>query len=276
MLSEINGPSCRAYAEHRGNNGGARRDLEDLRAAIYHHNKEGHHRGLVRVVLPPRGEARQRWLTRDEAARLLWVCWRYREVQTVHRGPRKGEKIVTGKHTMRHLARFLLIGLYTGTRAGAIATASPHRAHGHSWVDLDRGLYHRLAQGAKATNKRQPTVPIPRRLLAHMRRWVAKDIAKGHFVEWGGKPIATVKSSLATAVRLAGLSQAEGKVTAHVLRHTAATWLMQSGVDAWQAAGYLGMSEKILREVYGHHSPDHLREAADAIMRRPQRQAKGK
>jgi hypothetical protein len=37
----------------------------------------------------------------------------------------------------------------------------------------------------------------------------------------------------------------------------------------WQAAGFLGMSEKTLRETYGHHHPDFLREAADAIASRP-------
>ena len=27
----------------------------------------------------------------------------------------------------------------------------------------------------------------------------------------------------------------------------------------WEAAGFLGMSEKTLRDTYGHHHPDHLR-----------------
>ncbi len=34
MLSDVNGANCRAYTKWRGNNGGSRRDLEDLRAAI--------------------------------------------------------------------------------------------------------------------------------------------------------------------------------------------------------------------------------------------------
>lgn len=76
-LSEINGETCREYARHIGSEGGARRDLEDLRAAINHHAKDGYHRGIVRVVLPPKGKARDRWLTRDEVARLLYVCWTY-------------------------------------------------------------------------------------------------------------------------------------------------------------------------------------------------------
>jgi hypothetical protein len=142
MLSDVTGVNCRAYTKFRGNNGGSRRDLEDLRAAINHHAKEGFHRGVVRVVLPEKGLARERWLSRSEAARFIWACWRHRETQTVHIGALKGQKIKTDKRPLRHVARFTLIGLYTGTRAGAIATASPHRAEGVSakpipWV---RGL----------------------------------------------------------------------------------------------------------------------------------------
>ena len=41
MLSEVTGKHCREYQAARNNRGGARRDLEDLRAAINHHAKEG-------------------------------------------------------------------------------------------------------------------------------------------------------------------------------------------------------------------------------------------
>jgi hypothetical protein len=40
---------------------------------------------------------------------------------------------------------------------------------------------------------------------------------------------------------------------------------MQLGVGEWQASGFLGMNVETLRNVYGHHHPDYLREAADAI-----------
>ncbi len=53
-LADVTGKTCRAYMAHCGSVGGARRDLEDLRAAINHHAKEGYHRGTVRVVLPLR------------------------------------------------------------------------------------------------------------------------------------------------------------------------------------------------------------------------------
>jgi integrase len=269
-LSDVTGETCRAYVNARGNLGAARRELEDLRAAINHHAKEGLHRGVVRVVLPEKGKPRDRWLTRKEVADLLRVCWHTREVQTIHRGPLKGRCVMTDKRPLRHLARFILIGLYTGTRAGAIAAASPYRSEGRSFVDLQNGIFYRLADGHRETKKRQPPVPIPPRLLAHLRRWHEKGISRQHFVEWNGSPVASVSTAFKTAVRLAHLP---GRISPHTLRHTAATWLMQAGVDKWEAAGYLGMSVEMLDRVYGHHHPDHLREAARAIGYQPRRQS---
>jgi integrase len=202
--------------------------------------------------------------------RSCYACAGAREVQTVHRGAQKGQKIETDKRPLRHLARFILIGLYTGTRAGAIAAASIQRGHGRSFIDLENGVFYRLPEGALPTKKRQPPIPIPPRLLAHLRRWVAKGTVKGHVVEWSGAAVKSVKTAFKTAVRLARLS---GNVTPHTLRHTAATWLMQAGVDKWEAAGFLGMGVEMLDRVYGHHHPDHLRAAANAIGYRRRRQS---
>src|SRR3984957_1516180 len=261
-LLAVNAQTCAAYGKHRGNRGGARRDLETLRAAINHHAKEGFHRGVVRVSLPPKGEARDRWLTRKEAAALIWHCWRHREKQTIHSGTSKGEPVNTNRRPLRHIARFILIGLYTGTRAGAIASASPYAEPGRSYVDLERGIFYRKPIGKRATKKRQPPAPIPPRLLAHMRRWTARKLIATCFVEFNGKPVSSVKKGFRSAVRLAGLPS---RVTPHTLRHTAATWLMQRGVPVWEAAGFLGMSAEVLLATYGHHHPDFLHGAANAI-----------
>jgi integrase len=267
LLSEVTAAQCRAYAQIRGRAGGARADLEILRAAINYHAKENLHYGAVRVALPPKGPPRDRWLTRTEAAKLIWACWRYRERQTIHRGRLKGQPVTTDKRPLRHLARFILIGLYTGTRASAIASASPYRQDGHSFVDLDRGIFYRLAIGRRATNKRQTPAPIPPRLLAHMCRWVRRGVVTSHFVEWQGAQVRSVKTGFRHAVKLADLW---GKVTPHTLRHTAATWLMQRGVPIWQAAGYLGMSAEMIERTYGHHHPDFMRAAARAITTKQQ------
>jgi integrase len=70
-----------------------------------------------------------------------------------------------------------------------------------------------------------------------------------------------IKRGFATACERAALSD----VTPHVLRHTCATWLMQRGVPIWDAAGFLGMTRETLERVYGHHHPDFLRSAAEAL-----------
>jgi integrase len=170
---------------------------------------------------------------------------------------------------LRHLARFILIGLYTGTRSAAISSASPYRDKGRSFVDLEAGIFYRLAEGQRITNKRQPPVPLPPRLLAHLRRWQSMGLFKTFFVEWNGEKTASVKTAFASADRLAGLDESQGRITPHVLRHTAATWLMQAGVDRWEAAGFLGMSVELIEKVYGHHHPDHLSKAAGAIGKKP-------
>ena len=271
-LSELNTKLCRGYVKSRPGRGGARRDLEILRAAINHHSKENLHYGKVSVWLPAKGEARERWLRRREVAAMIWKAYRYREVQTIHAGPNKGQKVITDRRPLRHVARFLLIGCYTGTRASAIASAANKRAPGKSFVDLERGLYYRKPIGKKATKKRQPPAPIPPRLLAHMRRWDRVGIAAEHFVEYNGKPVLSVKKAFRKVVQLCELDLSEGNVTPHTLRHTAATWLMQAGVNPWVAAGYLGMTLETLERTYGHHHPDFLAEAVEGISQRKKKQ----
>ena len=95
-----------------------------------------------------------------------------------------------------------------------------------------------------------------------MRRWKERKLFANCFVEFNGKPVASVKNGFRRAVELAHLP---GKVTPHTLRHTAATWLMQRGVPIWEAAGFLGMSPEVLQDTYGHHHPDFLQGAAAAI-----------
>jgi hypothetical protein len=54
-------------------------------------------------------------------------------------------------------------------------------------------------------------------------------------------------------------------VVRHSLRRTAATWLMQAGVDMWEAAGWFGMTVEQLEANYGHHYPDFQEGVAEAL-----------
>ena len=127
MLGDVNGEACRSYAKKRGKKGGARRDLEDFRAAIGHHAAEGYHREIVKVSLPEKGQPRDKWLTRSDAAKLVWTCWRYREMQKGSRRPTDDVKLPTSKRPLRHLARFILLGIYSGTRQELLQPHLPSR-----------------------------------------------------------------------------------------------------------------------------------------------------
>lgn len=231
---------------------GARSELEFLKAAINHHAEKKLHSDLVTVWLPPKGAARQRYLRRDEVAKLVWIAWRRRENAKVLRGPRKGQPVLSPNRPSRHIARFLLIGAYTGTRAAAIGMAAFKPTPGHGWIDLKHGLYYRRDQMETESNKRTPTVLIPRRLLMHLRRWRTKNPQQRFVIEWRGKPVKEVNKGFAEVVKLAGLGP---EVVPHVLRHTCATWLSQRGASMAAAAAYLGMSEIIYDQVYRKLSP---------------------
>jgi integrase len=153
------------------------------------------------------------------------------------------------------LPLFMLIGFYTGARKEAILSLR------WSQVDLDAGRIDFNTPGARRTNKGRAGIPVPARLLGHLRRASKRATELGFVISENGKRLRDVKRGFASACRRAGLDG----VSPHVLRHTCATWLMQRGVPMWEAAGFLGISRETPERVYGHHHPDYLRTAAEAL-----------
>ena len=132
-------------------------------------------------------------------------------------------------------------------------------------MDLVAGRIDFDISGRKRTNKKRGKVPIPPRLLPHLRRARRRGTDLGYVLHIDGEHIGDIKKGFAAACERA---RVEG-VSPHTLRHTAATWLMQAGTDPWQASGFLAMSLETLINVYGHHHPDYQREAAERIGSRP-------
>jgi integrase len=266
-VATVTGASCEAYVkwrtsqtDARAKKGGksikgatARRELVVLGAALRWCWKEGKLDRPVPVSLPPQAEPRERHLIRSEAAWLLAAALGWDR-----NGVRHKAKI------NRHLARFILVGLYTGTRHDAILRLQwlPNVTGGH--VDLEAGVIYRRPPGSVESIKRRPPVPIPPRLVPHLRRW--RRLTSRYVIEYAGRPIGSQeRRAWRTARELSGFSS---DVTPHILRLTCATWLLQLGVSVYDVAGVLGTTEDVIRRTYGHHAHDHLRQAVAAFSHR--------
>jgi integrase len=269
LVSEVTEEQCAAYVEwrcgqtnRRATKGGgqpiktstAKRELVTLSAALNWCFRNQRLDRPVVVHLPRVAERRERYLTRKEVASLLWGALGFGRD-----GNRNRFRI------NRHLARFILIALYTGTRHDAILSLQWMPSTAGGWFDLDAGVLYRRPQDAVETNKRRTPSPIPPRLLPHLRRW--RRLSTQYVIEYDGLPIVSkLRRAWAGARDLAGLP---AEVTPHVLKHSCATLMLQARVSTWDVAGVLGTSEAVIRRTYGHHSIEHLRNAVGVWSKRP-------
>lgn len=213
----------------------ARQELKTFGAAINYWHGESPLEAVPRVSLPDVVSKRERVLERDEAAKLL-------------RAARKLK--------YAHVIRFILIGLYTGTRHNAILKLKWEQALSGGHIEIERGIIYRRGAAERETSKRRPPVQIPHALLRRVARWKKADIQAfsslegRHVIHYGGVSIAKMKRAWATVVKEAKLGP---EVTPHVLRHTCATWLLREGKTTWDVAGIIGADSSTVERVYGHH-----------------------
>lgn len=249
---DIKGKLCREFADHRQTDSGARRDLEVLRAAIRYYHKEYGLDTVPAVTLPEKSLPRERWLTRSEVAKLIRAARKTRQCN--------------------HLVRLILIGTYTGTRLGALLGLQWMANTTGGYVDLERGVIYRKAEGERvAHNKRKTPVKIAPRLLRFLRYWQARDNAIdetgavvyiNHVVHYQGEKITKPHKAFRKIRGVAGLGD---DVTPHIFRHTRATWLAHAGVDPHQAAASLGLTVEEFERTYSHVSPEFQNAAANAF-----------
>jgi integrase len=255
-LAHISRTTCKEYSDQRGSTAAARRELEDLRSAVNMAIADGVCRHTIIVSVPDAPPKRTNFLEPNDVSKLLWRAYRQRQSF-------KGKP--TKRHPTRHVARFIICALYTGSRSARIWRASFEKEEGRPYVDVDRGLFHRTWQGENVPqNKRAPVQRIPPRLLAHLRRW--RRLGARYVCEYQGRA-ADPKKAFAKLVR-AVFPNADSNVVRHTFRHTAATWLMQRRADKFETAGYLGMTLKTLESTYGHHHPDHQSSVGDAFSKK--------
>jgi integrase len=236
-VAEITVKSCKAYVKTKAA-AGAWGDLKVLKAAAkYWHGEYGPLEVQPMFWKPELNPPKERWLTRSEAARLLWAARRY-----------------------QHLRRMILLGLYTGSRPGVLLALT------WAQIDFKSGVMSRTPAGvAEGKKKRAPKVKLGTRITAHLKRWKRLDGDQKlvcYFTGPNHPGARQVEDPHGAWKKVIAAAKLKG-VTKHTLRHTRATWMAQAGVPLFEAAGFLGMTVKTLEAVYAHHSPDFQERAAN-------------
>lgn len=173
-------------------------------------------------------KARSRWLTRDEADRLLASC------------------------IAPHVRLFVMLGLHTGARPGAILELTWDQ------VDFERRL---IDYGEVLGGKPRAVVPINDDLLPALIE--AREAATtDRVIEYAGRGISRIRDTIAATAARAELPP----LTPHDLRRTAGHWLMQAGSSIEEVAAVLGHRDTATtHRVYARLYPEHLRAAVKRL-----------
>lgn len=271
--SQVNIDACKGYVEARTSGlighkpvkeSTAKRELETLSAAMNRAWKAGKMDRPIAVWKPAAHEQEARWLTRDEAARLIRGALGFTPTGFGPEGKVLGYARVAAPQY--HVARFIILGLYSATRHAAILGLRWERNPHSGSVNLQEQRIYRRGTEERQTRKRRNPCPIPKRLTPHLHRWRRMTVQGP--CEYAGELIQRQKTGFEAARARALLGD---EVTPHTLKHTAITWLLREGVPIWEVAGFSSTSVKLIEKRYGHHCPGHMENARTALSGRRRR-----
>lgn len=149
-----------------------------------------------------------------------------------------------------HIQLFCVIAISTGARSGAILELK------WSQIDLERKL---VDFGIGHGNKRRTIAPMNNELFYALKE-AQKLAVSDYVIEYHESPVHCVKKAIG---RLCKDNNING--SAHVFRHTVATWLKMAGVDSEEVAALLGDTKETIERVYGHFDPKYLNKASTTI-----------
>jgi integrase len=186
----------------------------------------------------PEPEGRMRWLSFEEAERLLSMA--RKSIQAPY------------------LPDFLSLALNTGMRRGEML--------GLDWgrVDLQRRVITLEAKHTKTGKRRSvPLNDTARAALINRARFRAEHCPDSPWVFCNrqGVRIANIRGAFETARIAAGIEDFH----IHDLRHTCAAWLVTAGVPLPEVRDLLGHASVTMTERYAHLSPENVRAAVERL-----------
>ena len=235
MPNQINEDVCKPYIKERRaagrSDGTIHTELGYLRSALHFGSKRKKWYGeCYYVPLPTKPPPKDHYLTKPEARRLLEAA------------------------VMPHMKLVIVLALSTAARIGALLDLTWDR------VDFERRKIMLHNPDRAVTPKGRATVPI-NDMAYEMLMEMRSGAVSPYVIEWGGKKVGSVKRGIVRAGERSGL-----KVSPHVLRHTAAVWMVEGGISMEEVSQYLGHRDiQTTRRIYARYSPEHLRGAAKAL-----------
>jgi len=188
---------------------------------------------VPRIRMEREAEGRLRWLTSEEATRLLDACRKSRN---------------------EHLTDLVEFALFTGMRRGEVL--------GLTWERVDRARGVVLLDVTKSSKRRE--VPLNSRADAVLARRGSRSSG----LVFGIRRWDRFRSAWENAVERAKLADFHF----HDLRHTFASWAVQRGASLQEVKDLLGHHSLAMTLRYGHLAPEHLRTAVarlDAALSAP-------
>ena len=177
---------------------------------------------VPRIRMEREAEGRLRWLTPEEATRLLDASRKSRN---------------------EHLTDLVEFALFTGMRRGEVL--------GLKWESVDRARGVVLLDITKSGKRRE--VPLNSRADAVLARRGSKSSG----LVFGTRRWDHFRSAWENAVERAKLADFHF----HDLRHTFASWAVQRGASLQEVKDLLGHNSLAMTLRYGHLAPEHLRNA---------------
>ncbi len=178
-------------------------------------------------------EGRLRWLTQAEAKNLLQ-----------HAKQSKAP----------HLVDFIQLALNTGMRRTEILKLEIRN------IDQQNKKIH--LDGTQTKNGKRRVIPLNDHALKAIQSRIASNTQNGKtgtrlFLQSNGRPVVQINTAFTNAVREAGIED----FRIHDLRHTFASWLVQSGVTLPEVRDLLGHATVKQTERYAHLAPGLLHKA---------------
>lgn len=165
----------------------------------------------------------------------------------------QGEEVRLLEASSPHLRPILIALLNTACRKAEVLTLK------WSQIDLER----KTIRIEKTKTGRDRIIPINSTLLSVLESLRASNGQSEHvFLSHHGKPMRNVQKSFKSAVRWAGI---DSSLRVHDLRHTAASRMVEAGIDLPTVSRILGHSTIQMTMRYAHSTPESMRKAMETL-----------